>query len=133
MSINILEDTEEESSETIIVQFSASTDNVTISDNLTITIDDDDTIANVSGAPVITNAAVTGSGVIYDNGTDNITYYTPTYPPSLFFTSTEAGTLTLSPTTCIAGSVSVESGNNTIALNTSETVFIPVAPLSRTW
>ena len=55
--------------------------------------------------------------MIYDNGTDNITYYTPTYPPSLYFSSTEAGTLTLSPTTCIAGSVSVESGNNTIALS----------------
>ena len=122
VTITIIGDLVAESTETFTVSMSnASKDNITISDTATVTVTDNDT-PNVEGGPVITNAALTGTGSVYDNGTDNLTYWTPNYPPSLFFTSTEAGTLTLSTTTCVGSSNAVASGNNTIALVISSDV-----------
>ena len=73
VTITIIGDLVAESTETFTVSMSnASKDNITISDTATVTVTDNDT-ANVAGGPVITNAALTGTGSA-DNGTDNLTY-----------------------------------------------------------
>jgi hypothetical protein len=77
-------------------------------DNETTTEPTDET-----GNPTLTAGPTMSGGVVYDNGTDNITYYTPAALPTVTLTASEAGTLSMSTAACTPSSTAVNNDTST--------------------